>query len=500
MPAVVFYFQVHQPFRLRPYTFFDIGENHFYEDDAKNREILQKVAAKCYLPMNALLAELIDRHAGAFKIAFSISGVALDQFERYAPEVLASFQALARTGGVEFLSETEYHSLAFLFSEQEFREQVEIHNRRVETLFGQTPTVFRNTELIYNNALARVMEAMGFRAILAEGADRILGWRSPNFLYLPKTGTRLRLLLKNYRLSDDIAFRFSNRAWNEYPLTADKYASWIHAINGNGEIINLFMDYETFGEHQWAETGIFEFMRALPAAILRHPDFRFMTPSEAAAHHSPVARLDVPDFVSWADIERDLTAWLGNEMQKDAIESLYRLEPEVRRAQRPDLLRVWRQLQTSDHFYYMCTKWFADGDVHKYFNPYGSPYDAYINFMNVLADFEWTLRQAREPAPPAVAPAPAPAEATPPSPPPPTAPSVSPSPSSARRRHKRTPSPSKKSRTAVTRGPSPATPKTSVVSVAKGKHRKPSTASRRAKPATDAARPKSSKNNSSKKR
>ncbi len=400
MPAVVFYFQVHQPFRLRHYTFFDIGENHFYEDDRKNREILRKVAHKCYLPMNALLTDLIRQHAGAFHVAFSLSGVALDQFERYAPEVLESFQCLARTGGVEFLSETEFHSLAFLFSEREFREQVELHNRRIKTLFGQTPTVFRNTELIYNNALAQVIESMGFKAILAEGADHVLGWRSPNFLYLPKTGNRLRLLLKNYRLSDDIAFRFSNRAWNEFPLTAEKYAAWIHALNGNGEIINLFMDYETFGEHQWAETGIFDFMRALPTAILRHPDFRFSTPSKAAEHYSPVARLDVPLFVSWADIERDLTAWLGNEMQKDAIESLYRLETDVRRCNRPELLRVWRQLQTSDHFYYMCTKWFADGDVHKYFNPYGSPYDAYINYMNVLADFERTVREALAAPPP----------------------------------------------------------------------------------------------------
>jgi alpha-amylase len=398
MPSVCFYFQVHQPFRLRHYTFFDIGENHFYEDDEQNRLILNKVARKCYLPMNRLLLDLIERHKGEFRVSFSITGVALDQFEKYNPEVLASFKRLARTGCVEFLNETAYHSLSFLFSPREFKEQVTLQSQRIESLFGQAPKVFRNTELIYNNDLAKAIQDLGYTAILAEGADHVLGWRNPNYVFQPAGCHKLKLLLKNYRLSDDIAFRFSNHDWSEFPLTAEKFAQWIHKTNGAGEVTNLFMDYETFGEHQWEETGIFAFMKALPAAILTHPDFRFRTPSEVAAAHSPVAQLDIPQFMSWADVERDLTAWLGNDMQKDAIESVYRLERKVRASGNPDLMKVWRQLQTSDHFYYMCTKWFADGDVHKYFNPYGTPYDAYINYMNVLADFEQSLGKAERPA------------------------------------------------------------------------------------------------------
>lgn len=394
MPAVCFYFQVHQPYRLRHYTFFDIGRLSAYEDEDANSAILLKVARKCYLPMNALLLRLIREYKGEFKVSFSISGTALDQFEDYAPEVIKSFRELVDTGCVELLSETYNHSLAFLYSRREFVEQVELHARRLESLFGARPTVFRNTELIYNNDLARVVQDMGYKAVLAEGADRVLGWRSPNFAYQPAGCPKIRLLLKNYRLSDDIAFRFSNHEWPEFPLTAEKFASWAHAANASGETINLFMDYETFGEHQWEETGIFSFMEALPPRVLAHPDFSFRTPSEVADACSPMAALDVPQFVSWADVERDLTAWLGNDMQKDALESVYRLEAKVRALNSPDFLRVWRRLQTSDHFYYMCTKWFSDGDVHKYFNPYGTPYDAYINYMNVLADFELTLNDA----------------------------------------------------------------------------------------------------------
>ena len=387
MPSVCFYFQVHQPLRLRPYTFFDIGRSHDYEDEAKNRDILNKVAQKCYLPANEILLQLLREYRGEFRVAFSVSGVALDQFEKYNPAVLDSFRRLAETGHVEFLNETYYHSLSFLYSEREFRQQVQLHKERIKSLFGLTPRTFRNTELIYNNDLGRLIEKMGYATILAEGADHILGWRSPNFVYQPAGCVKLKLLLKNYRLSDDVAFRFSNRSWAEWPLTAEKFAQWIHQINATGETINLFMDYETFGEHQWSDTGIFEFLKVIPRELLRHPDFRFQTPSEVSASYSPVAQLDIPNFVSWADVERDLTAWLGNNMQKDAIEALYRLEFAVKRKKDPGLLRTWRQLQTSDHFYYMCTKWFADGDVHKYFNPYASPYDAYINYMNILADF-----------------------------------------------------------------------------------------------------------------
>lgn len=390
MAAVCFYFQVHQPYRLRHYTFFDIGADAFYEDEDANCAILLKVARKCYLPMNALLLSLIRRHEGRFKVSFSLSGTALDQFAAYAPELIQSYRELVATGCVELLSETYNHSLAFLYSPDEFREQVRLHDDRIEELFGVRPTVFRNTELIYNNALARAVEDMGYAAILAEGADHVLGWRSPNYVYRPAGCGRLKLLLKNYRLSDDIAFRFSDRNWPEFPLTAEKFAHWAGTAALSGDLINLFMDYETFGEHQWEASGIFQFMEALPDRLLRLPGFRFVTPSEAAAEHEPVAELDVHNFMSWADAERDLTAWLGNDMQHDAIETVYRLEERVKAGGDEGLLRTWRRLQTSDHFYYMCTKWFADGDVHSYFNPYGSPYDAYINYMNVMADF--TLR------------------------------------------------------------------------------------------------------------
>lgn len=391
MPSVCFYFQVHQPYRLRHYTFFDIGRSHFYEDEQANRSILRKVTEKCYLPMNALLLKLIHKHGDKFRISFSLSGVVMDQFEAYAPEVIQSFRDLVSTGCVELLSETYAHSLSFLYSEREFGDQVRYHDRRIESLFGVHPTSFRNTELIYNDALASTIENMGYKAILTEGADHVLGWRSPNYVYQPAGCLKLKLLLKNYRLSDDIAFRFSNQSWNEFPLTSEKFAGWVHSINGDGELINLFMDYETFGEHQWASTGVFDFMNVLPEAILANKDFNFVTPTEAARQYSPMARLSVPDFISWADVERDLTAWLGNDMQRDAIEAVYKLEDQVKATGDPGIIRTWRRLQTSDHFYYMCTKWFSDGDVHKYFNPYGTPYDAYINYMNVLADFEQTL-------------------------------------------------------------------------------------------------------------
>ncbi len=383
MPSVCFYFQVHQPMRLRHYTVFDEDERYF--DETKNAAICRKVANKCYLPANRVLLKLIHQHKGRFKIAYSLTGVLLEQLELYAPEVLSTFHALAETGCVEFLAETYYHSLSFLYSRQEFVEQVKKHVATIERLFGQTPTVFRNTELIYNNELALLIEAMGcFEAVITEGADHILGMRSANFVYRPKACRRLKLLLKNYSLSDDIAFRFSNRSWAEWPLTAEKFARWVGAVNGNGNVVNLFMDYETFGEHQWEDTGIFDFMRHLPGEILKHPDNNFKTPSEVVAGYDASGIVDVPRVISWADTERDLSAWLGNPMQSNALHELYRLERRIKRVNDPGILSDWRKLQTSDHFYYMCTKFFADGDVHKYFNPYDSPYDSYINFMNVL--------------------------------------------------------------------------------------------------------------------
>jgi len=391
MSSVCFYFQVHQPNRLRRYSIFDTESNYF--DDYKNAQICRKVAHKCYLPANRLILNLIREFEGRFKVAYSITGVVLDQMEEYAPEVLSTFHALAETGCVEFLSETYHHSLSFLYSREEFAEQIQMHRHRIGELFGQEPTVFRNTELIYNNDLAHFISEMGFKGIICEGADHILGYRSPNYVYTPHQCSGLKLLLKNYRLSDDIAFRFSNRDWPEWPLTAPKFSQWISDVNGNGYTVNLFMDYETLGEHQWEDTGIFDFLAHLPGEVLKHPDNDFKTPSEVIRDYQPVGEIDVPHMISWADIERDLSAWLGNAMQSNALHEIYQLEQQVKQSQDPQIIRDWRLLLTSDHFYYMCTKWFADGDVHKYFNPYDSPYDSYINFMNVLDNLRSRCRQ-----------------------------------------------------------------------------------------------------------
>lgn len=396
MPSVCLYFQVHQPRRLRHYTFFDIDHDHQYEDDENNRLILNKVSEKCYLPANRIMLNLIRRYRGDFRISYSITGTVIDQFERRRMDVLDSFKRLADTGCVEFLNETYDHSLSFLFSAREFKEQVMLHKKKIMSLFGQTGKTFRHTELIYNNDLAKTVEKMGYQVILTEGADKILQGRNPNYVYQPTGCDKLKLLLRNYRLSDDVAFRFSNTNWSEYPLTADKYARWIHNMNKDGEaVINLFMDYETFGERQWQETGIFEFMKVLPREIIKHRDFRFQTLSEAARDNEPVARLDIPDFISWADADRDLSSLLGNALQKDAIHTLYDMESKIRRQKDENILRTWRMLQTSDHFYYMCTKYFADGEIHKYFNPYETPYDAYINYMNILDDFSGLMGKTR---------------------------------------------------------------------------------------------------------
>jgi len=394
MASVCFYFQVHQPYRLRRYSIFDTDNNYF--DEYKNGQICRKVARKCYLRANRLLLDLIERYQGRFKIAYSVTGVILDQLERYAPEVLSTFHALAQTGCVEFLTETYYHTLSFLYSREEFSEQVRRHQDKIEQMFGQRPTIFRNTELIYNNDLAQFVSEMGFKAILCEGADHILGYRSPNFVYRPVGLGDIKLLLKNYRLSDDIAFRFSNRGWPEWPLTADKFARWVSDVNGNGHTVNLFMDYETLGEHQWEDTGIFDFLVHLPEEIFKHPDNDFKTPSEVIESYDAVGEVDVPYMISWADIERDLSAWLGNAMQSNALYELYRMEEQVKQTEDPQIIEDWRKLQTSDHFYYMCTKWFADGDVHKYFNPYDSPYDSYINFMNVLDNLRGRYRKVNQ--------------------------------------------------------------------------------------------------------
>ena len=392
MKTVCLYFQVHLPWRLKVYRFFNIGKDHNYLDDFTNRAIMQKVARQCYLPMNALLLKLIKENKGAFKCSFSITGSAVEQFRAYAPEVLDSFRALAETGCVEFLAETYSHSLAALSSKEDFVEQVKLHSKMIKDEFGKKPVAFRNTELIYSDQIGEMVAGLGFKTILAEGAKHVMGWKSPNYIYTNAIDNSLRVLLRNYKLSDDIAFRFSNQGWDQYPLTADKFAQWVK--EDNGDVVNLFMDYETFGEHQKADTGIFDFMKAMPAAVLSKGDICFSTVSEAAKSSQPVGVLHCPHVMSWADEERDVTAWLGNELQNEAFSKLYALKDKVKALKSADYEYVWNFMQTSDHFYYMATKWLSDGDVHSYFNPYGSSYEAFINYMNVLSDFEIEIDKA----------------------------------------------------------------------------------------------------------
>ena len=398
MTSLCFYFQVHQPFRVRRFSIFDIGNeqrDYFAADDGSdldNRQIIQKVAHKSYRPMNNLILSLLQDHS-EFRASFSITGTVLEQLAEHAPDVIEQFQRMAETGRVEFLGESYYHSLAFLYSEEEFERQLTHHADAIEHFFGQRPQVFRNTELVYRNDLADLIARHGYKGALAEGADRVLDWRSPNYVYHAKDNPQLPLLLKNYKLSDDIAFRFGEQEWKEYPLTAEKFANWVNGHHGDAEVINLFMDYETFGEHQWEDTGIFDFMKQLPDELLRHPDTSFVTPSEAVERYAPVGEIDAPDYVSWADVERDLSAWFSNEMQGDALRSLYDMEEKVMESGDPHLIADWRYLTTSDHFYYMCTKWFADGDVHTYFSPFDTPYDAFISYMNVLHDVQLRLQR-----------------------------------------------------------------------------------------------------------
>jgi len=387
MRSVCLYFQVHQPFRLRTYRFFDIGADHYYYDDYQNKRIVRRIAADCYLPANEVLLGLINEFGSAFKVTFSISGTALDQFKKYAPEVIESFKRLAKTGNVEFLAETYSHSLVGLNDPDEFKRQVKEHAAAIKEIFGLTPTAFRNTELVYSNSIAGQVLEMGYKTMLTEGAKQLLGWKSPNFLYCSAPHQRLKLLLRNYQLSDDIAFRFSQKSWSEWPLTAQKYVTWFNHIDPKQEIVNLFMDYETFGEHQKADSGIFGFLRAFPEQLIKSHKWVFRTASEVSDDLQPVAGIDCPHAISWADEERDLTAWLGNDLQTDAFSSLYKVSDMMADCKDADLHRDWNYLQTSDHLYYMCTKWFSDGDVHQYFNPYGSPYDAFLNYMNVLSDF-----------------------------------------------------------------------------------------------------------------
>jgi alpha-amylase len=391
MRSICLYFQIHQPLRLKRYRFFNIGNDHYYYDDYLNESITSRLAERSYLRANKLIMKMIKDYGQKFKIAFSISGITLDQFELYAPEVIESFQKLAATGCVEFLAETYSHSLVSLKSKDEFSRQVRNHVNKIKSLFGQEPRVFRNTELIYSDGIGADVAEMGFTAMLTEGAKHILGWKSPNYLYCNAINPRLKLILRNFRLSDDIAFRFSNKNWSEFPLTTDKFVLWLNKMEKKEETVNIFIDYETFGEHQWMESGIFEFLSDLPAKVYSQSDFVFRTPSELTESLMPVSSISVPYPVSWADEERDIAAWLGNELQNDAFNRLYTFTERVNLCGDSKLLKDWDFLQASDHFYYMSTKFFSDGAIPVYYNPYDSPYDAYINYMNVLSDFGMRL-------------------------------------------------------------------------------------------------------------
>lgn len=386
MKTICFYFQIHQPFRLKRYRFFDIGNDHYYYDDFNNEEIMHRIAQRSYIPANYTLLEMIKNSNGKFKVAFSISGIALEQLEIYVPEFIDSMKELAKTGCVEFLSETYAHSLASLKDPIEFANQVKMHDDKIEALFGQRPKVFRNTELIYSDDIACQIADMGFKGCITEGAKHILGWKSPNYLYNSAAAPKLKLLLKNYKVSDDISFRFSNYEWSEYPLTADKFIGWIANTPESEQIVNLFMNYETLGELQPRETGIFEFMKALPR-FAEEKGIGFATPTEIISKVKPVDSLSIPYPISWADEERDTSAWLGNVLQNEAFEKLYSVAERVRLCDDRRLKQDWNYLQTSDHFYYMCTKHFNDGAVHSHYSPYETPYEAFTNYMNVLSDF-----------------------------------------------------------------------------------------------------------------
>lgn len=393
--SITLYLHVHQPWRIRDYSVFDIANTHDYfdgqgENERNNRAVLEKVADKSYRPMNALLLRLLNKNP-EFKVSLSITGTFLEQAERWTPDVIRSFQQLVATGQVEILAETYFHSLAFFYNREEFERQVEAHRNKVRELFGVETKVFRNTELAYNDELAHWADMAGYKGIVAEGWDPVLDWRSPNYVYQPSGTKNISLLLKNYRLSDDLAFRFGNKQWADWPLRPDTYARWVDDSLGDGQSVNLFMDYETFGEHQWSDTGIFDFFASFVSEWVSQPNRVFKTVSETLDAHQPVGELSMPQTVTWADTERDLSAWLGNSLQTEALGYLYDMQDSVLRSGDEQLIHDWRLMQTSDHVYYMCTKWFSDGDVHAYFSPYESPYDAYLYFMNALRDLRYRV-------------------------------------------------------------------------------------------------------------
>lgn len=389
MTSVCLYFEVHQPMRLNHFSVFSIGNNnnpYAYFNDKLNYEIFSKVARKCYLPTNNLLLDLINKFDCRFRVSFSLTGTFVEYCERYMPEIIDSFKELFKTGAVDMIEETYYHSLSALYDEMdEFEEQVKMHRQMIKKTFNYKPKVFRNTEAIYDNRIAKKVAEMGYKGIITEGTEKILQWRSPNYLYKP-VNANIKVLLRNYTLSDDVGFRFSAKMWPGHPLTADKYANWMSSCQGN--LVNLFMDYETFGEHHWSETGIFDFLGHLPEEILKHRNLDFVTVGEAVERYEPVGEIDVPWAISWADEDRDVSTWLGNDMQRACFNELKNIGKKLKLRGDKELLATWRRLQTSDHLYYVSTKGMQDGDVHAYFSPYDGPYEGFINYMNILQDLK----------------------------------------------------------------------------------------------------------------
>lgn len=388
MRTICLNFQVHQQYKLRTYRFFDIGNNHYYFDDFQNKRMIREATEKCYIPTNNILMNIIKEYGKVFKVSFYISGVAIDMFERWAPEVITSFQELSKTGCIEFLAGTYSHSLVCLKDKEEFKRQVKQHSAKIKQLFDHKPTTFVNTELVYSDEIGKAISDMGYKLVVTEGAKHVLGWKSPNFLYHNAIDPEQYVITRNFRLSDDISFRFSNQEWSEWPLTASKFAEWINATDKKQEVTTLFLDYETFGQRHCAESGIFDFLHHLPKAILTHTDFTFSTPKEIGDKHTSMGAIVVPYPMSWADEERDLTGWLGNEMQQEAFDKLYEAGELVNKLKNDEVTETWNRIQSCGNLYFMNTKWFSDKDVCRYDNPYSSPYEAFINYMNVIVDFK----------------------------------------------------------------------------------------------------------------
>ena len=390
MTSICIYFEVHQPTRLNRFSVFNVGKNSdplsTYFNNELNFWIFEKVAKKCYIPTNKILLNLINESDGDFRISFSLTGTFVEYCEKYMPSLLDSFKDLFATGAVDLIEETYFHSLSSLYDDlDEFEEQVTMHNEMIKRIFNYKPRVFRNTEAIFDNRIAKKISEMGYKGILTEGTEKILDWRSPNYIYKP-VNTDIKVLLRNYTLSDDVGFRFSARGWPGYPLTADKYANWLASCEG--DLINLFIDYETFGEHQWIETGIFDFLDHLPREVMKHRHLDFITVSEAVEKYEPVGEINVPWAISWADEDRDVSTWLGNNMQVACFNEIKEIGKAIKQKNDKELLYIWRLLQTSDHLYYLSTKGMQDGAVHAYFSPYSGPYEGFINYMNILQDLK----------------------------------------------------------------------------------------------------------------